>query len=324
MARRLSLYIEWWRKWRTWPVRSWIRAAGYYRDGSLSRAEVFYKKGLAKHPFHPARVCAHLDLAHCLFKARKITEAEYHLRQAISINPSHREGYLRLARLQLWIGHATEAAWTIHAALQQVEPDPELIALYLTAVLERGGHWTLVDDAVDSATRIEVAGAKYPRFETALALLAKYRGDTPHARAELARLASMERGPFEAVIAFAELLLTEHKTAYARHHLHRALSVAPEHPKVLYLLALTYLEPGPLFQPQFAVQLSLKACQQTAWLNPRAMHVLAESYLQSGDKMSALLVASRAKDQGSRMLSTYSDSKDLEELIENLSSGTQV
>jgi hypothetical protein len=53
------------------------------------------------------------------------------------------------------------------------------------------------------------------------------------------------------------------------------------------------------------------------------MHTLAEAYALSGDKMSALLIATKAKDTGGRLLGSYRDAKHLDKLIQRLSVGTQ-
>jgi predicted Zn-dependent protease len=148
-------------------------------------------------------------------------------------------------------------------------------------------------------------------------------GDFGEARDDLASLANRDRGPFEAVVAFAHVLLEEGKTAYARHHLHRALTVSPEHPKVLRLLALSYLQPGQSFEPDYAIQLATRACQATGWSGMHEMHTLARAYALAGDKVSALLIASKAKDAGRNLLGIYPEVQSLEQLIHSLSSGTQ-
>jgi predicted Zn-dependent protease len=267
-------------------------------------------------------MCAHLDLAHCLFKVRKLKQAEEQLRAAIACNPTHREGIVRLARLKMWTGHAAEAASIIRGALQNIPLDVELGALFLSAALGCGER-NLIEEASALSNQFQVQGERYARLETARAQYLLWCDETDTGREELSRLAALERGPFEAVVAFAELLMSEKKTSYARHHLHRALAAAPEHPRVLTLLSRTYLEPAGSYEPDFAVQLALKACQNSEWLNLQAMHDLAEAYYHLGDKMSALLVASRAKSLGDQSPGTFRHSKNLEDLIESLSSGTQ-
>jgi tetratricopeptide (TPR) repeat protein len=268
-------------------------------------------------------VSALLDLSHCLFRTRKFDEAEGCLRQAVLASPGERETYVRLARLQLWLGYATEAAWTIRSCLQRISPDPELISIFVTAVVESGGVSYLVREAKEHLSSVHVETDAYPRLEVAKARFEMLVGDRAAARERLAGLAALDKGPFDAVVAFAEVLMAEGKIAYARHHLHRALIVSPEHPKVLTLLARSYRDEGVFYEPDFAVQLATKACQTTAWKGIHEMHMLAQAFAVCGDKVSALLIASKAKDTGRRLLGCYREAKNLDQLIQRLSEGTQ-
>ena len=65
--------------WGPLPVVTWVRAAAYYRAGKFSRARDYYLKGLEKYSTHPARYCARIDLAYCLFKLGDLQEAKDHL-----------------------------------------------------------------------------------------------------------------------------------------------------------------------------------------------------------------------------------------------------
>ena len=323
LSQKIKVYSEWITRWRAIPVSSWINAAHLYRATRYQEASELYQLGLARHPTHPARVSALLDLSHCLFKLRKLEEAEATLRKAVHLSPSDREGYIRLARLQLWLGYATEAAWTMRSCLQKVSPDPELISVFLTAVVDSGGVSYLVQEAKDALSQFHAEPEAYPRLEVARARFEMLVGDYEDGRERLSKLAALDRGPFDAVVGYAEVLLEDGKVAYARHHLHRALIVAPDHPKVLGLIARTYLEEGAFFDPEAAMTLATKACQATAWRGIHEMHVLARAYATMDDKISALLIASKAKDTGRRLLGSYREAKDLDALISTLSVGTQ-
>lgn len=319
----LTQYKDWIVDWRCLPVRAWIKAAASYRSGDFSRAVELYKQGLSAHPSSPARVNALLDLSHCLFRLRRFDEAEQFLRQASVAAPDEREIYVRLARLQLWLGHSSEAAWTIRSCLQKVSVDPELATIFITAVVEGGGSAHLIQEAHDLLRDLHYEREAFPRLEVARLRLDFLMTGSDLAREDLAALASADKGPFEAVVAFAQILLDDGKIAYARQHLHRSLAVSPEHPRTLRLLARTYTEPGVFFEPEYAVQIATRACQSTGWKGMHEMHMLAKAYALSGDKISALLIASKAKDTGRRLLGTYPEARHLEQLIESLSTGTQ-
>ncbi|MEN9846156.1 MAG: hypothetical protein RIS36_1303 [Pseudomonadota bacterium] len=322
---KASLYLhkEWIQRWGSLPVRPWVKAASLYRLARYGEAADLYKAGLKSHPKHPARVNALLDLSHCLFRMKSFDEAERYLRQASVIAKGEREPYVRLARLQLWRGHSVEAAWTIRTALGVLPADPELVTLFVTAAVESSGVGSLLSEAKDIVRDMHCEPEAAPRLAVARARLRMQDGDLGEARDDLAALATKDRGPFEAVVAFAHVLLEEGKTAYARHHLHRALTVSPEHPKVLRLLALSYLRPGQNFEPEYAVQLATRACQATGWSGMHEMHTLARAYALTGDKVSALLIASKAKEAGRNLLGIYPEVQSLEQLIHSLSSGTQ-
>ena len=321
--KRLLSYKDWIVRWHSLPVRSWIDAAELYEAGDFSAAIALYKKGLNDHPHNAAKINALLDLSHCLFREGKYQEAEMHLRQATATSPNLREGYVRLARLQLWLGYASEALWTVRVCIQRTSIDPELATLFITAVVESGGAPAAVAEAESLLTQLHYDAGGFPRLEVARARLAVVSQQCEAAREDLSKLASRDRGPFDAVVAFAEVLISEGKLAYARHHLHRALAVAPEHPKVLRLLARSYLQEGVFFEPEYAVQLAVKACQTTNWRGIHELCILAQSYVATGDKVAALLAASKAKEIALRLLGGYPEVERLERLLQGATAESQ-
>jgi predicted Zn-dependent protease len=323
MLDSFHLYCKWWKTWKTLPVVSWLKAARHYRAGQFEQAEALYKQGLSKHPHHPAQTSARLDLAYCLFKSRKLVEAEEQLRYVTTNSPKLREAHLRLARLQLWMGQTLDAAWTMRRALREITADPEMVSIFMLSVLDNGGPGYLLEEAIKSASLLSDQQCKLPLFEVAMARLAIQRGESDAGRHELIRLSNQPRAPFEAVLLLGELFLSEGRVSEARGEFMRAMSVTPDHPRVLTLMAESYLKDGDLYNPEYARQLATSACQSTSWCSPREMHILAEAYLRCNDKISALIVASKAKQAGSRLLGAYTCVKNLDKLIENLSSGTQ-
>lgn len=316
LKRQYKIYREWIARWGSMPVSAWIVAAEHYQRGEFENAARFYERGLRTHANSPATINALLDLSHCLFRLRRFEEAEQYLRQATSKSSTDREPYVRLARLQLWLGYASEAVWTMRMCLQKLPSDPELVTLFVTAVVESGGARSAVVEARDLLKELHYEAEAFPRLEVAKVRLSLLCEDSESARDELSKLASIDRGPFEAVVAFAELLIREGKLSYARHHLHRSLVVAPDHPKVLRLLATTYLKEGCFFEPAYAVQLAEKACQVTAWSGVEEMATLTRAYVATGEKVAALLVATKAKDVVARLLGVYPEVEQLEHLLQ--------
>lgn len=247
-----------------------------------------------------------------------------YLRQVTAICPNAREGFVRLARLQLWLGYAVEALWTMRVCLQKMAADPELVTLFITAVVESGGDAAAVQEAQSHLDRIHYDAGGFLRLEVARARLNLMSSECPIARSEISRLASLNRGPFDSVVTLAEVLIAEGKLAYARHHLHRALAVVPEHPKVLRLLATTYLHEGPFFAPDYAVQLATQACQITGWRGIHELSTLAQAYIAQGDSPAALLAASQAKKVAGRLLGGYPSVDTLERFLQAVTSESQV
>ena len=222
----VSMYKDWIVAWRSLPVRSWMKAAQAYRSGNFEEAVSLYQRGLKKHPLSPARVNALLDLSHCLFRLRRFDEAEKALRQASVAAPNEREVFVRLARLQLWLGHSSEAAWTVRSCLQKTSADPEVVTLFINATVEGGGQPHLVQEAKELLAGLHYEPEAFPRLEVARLRLELLLADSIEAREDLAKLATADKGPFEAVLAYAQILLREEKLAYARHHLHREIGRA--------------------------------------------------------------------------------------------------
>ncbi len=316
ISSRFKSYLTWVRQWRCLPVGSWIRGAEFYQSGDFQRAAECYMRGLRAHPASRARVNALLDLSHCLFRMHQFDQAEVFLRQVTSAFPNLREGYVRLARLQLWLGYSNEALWTMRLCLQRIAADPEIVTLFINSVIDSGAEASSVEEARSLLSRLNYDGEGFPALEVARARLDHLDSTCGDSRENISKLAALHKGPFEAVVAFSEVLLSEGKLAYARHHLHRALVVAPEHPKVLRLLALSYLHEGAFYEPLYAVQLAVKACQVTAWRGIHELYILAQAYVAQEDRAAALMVALQAKKIAARLIGGHPGVEKLERYLQ--------
>ncbi|MBX7144153.1 MAG: tetratricopeptide repeat protein [Oligoflexia bacterium] len=324
----IGLVVKWWKTWRTLPVFAWVKAAAMYRQGKFVDAERLYRKGLRTSHSHPAQYCARLDLSYCLFRMGKLEAAEEELQKVVAMLPNSREAQLRLARLQLWRGESLQAAWTMRRALRNLAPDVEMASLFLGAAIDARAPKYLLEEALRTLQSVQTdddSDVRAKAFVARAQMIMRRPGTPEHqlARTQLAQVASRPGAPFECVIAFGEVLIEEGKVALARRLLRRALHASSEYPRLLSLLAETYLRSGTFYNADYARQLATTACQKTSWTSPREMHILAEAFYHCGDKISALVVASRAKELGSKLLGSYTHSRTLDDLISNLSSGTQ-
>ncbi|MCB9030266.1 MAG: tetratricopeptide repeat protein [Deltaproteobacteria bacterium] len=315
----LQNYIEWYKTWKAIPVVAWVRAAENFKQGKFQEARELYLKGLNKNQKHIASYCARLDLAHCHFRLGEFAKATDQLRQVMHQIPNLKEAYIRMARMQMWTGEYMEAVWTMRKALRELEHDSELVALFLTSVLENNGPGYLLDEGEEAYKSLSEEEKQNEKLEVAVARLEIYRGDYRKGRSRLSTLASGSSAPFEAVVAYGEILLKEGRVSIARQQLRRALIVAPNHPKVLSLFAWTYLKSGPYYNADFAKQTAISAAQHSGWRSPEALHVLAESYYALGDNITALATAVSAKEAGGKLLSHYKDARSIDMLIESIS-----
>lgn len=322
MKTSLKLYHRWWKAWRTLPVFNWVKAAALYRAGRFAEAARYYASGLESHPHHAAADGARLDLAYCYFKVGKLAEARDLLSLLLEANPESRHAYLRLARVQQWMGQLVESAWTLRKAYHLSGQDAELVGYLLNAVVDGGAPTELLREALSAVNRLPVAEREHPRIMLGRAKLRLLGENEDDGIAQLEQLATTGKPTREAVLAWAEFLIRHGRLAEGRMHLRRVMSVSPDHPTAHLLFAESYLQGSPFYNPEFAIQLATTGCQRVGWSNPRALHLLAEAYREFGDKTSALLFASRAKELGSRILGEYRDSEKLDSLIEKLSGGT--
>jgi Tfp pilus assembly protein PilF len=322
MIKYIGALKQWWTTWGTLPIGSWVKGAYYYKAGNFAAASKFYEKGLLKYPGHPASNCARIDLAYCLFRQQKFEAAERFLRVVISQLPRSREAYDRLAKLHMWTGNYLEAAWTYRRALQHIPGDADFVAGFLQAVLENGGPGYLILEAQRELLSLTQADLKKPRVVVARALLAMHNDDAAQSEKLLEELVHQASAPLEAFLYYGRLLDRSGKVANSRRFLRIAMTASPNSPRVLTLFAQTYLKPGAFYNPSFARQLATTAAQNTGWLSPWAMHTLAEAYYHEGDKMAALIMASKAKDVGNQRLGAYKEEKVLNQLIESLSEST--
>ncbi|MCB0318827.1 MAG: hypothetical protein KDD56_08725, partial [Bdellovibrionales bacterium] len=208
---------------------------------------------------------------------------------------------------------------TLRRALQQIPADQDLAGLFLFCVVDNQEPYFLLQEAKAIAEICYDKQHSSKIYETAVALYKYYFEDEHAGYLELEKIITAKQVPLDAIIAFAEILLSLEKTAEANAVLHKGLKSEPNSPRILTLLAQTYLQDDSLKNPDYAVQLALSACQNSNWLSPRELHVLAEAYAEKGDIMSALIAANKAKQEGERLLGNYRHSQSLSKLISYLS-----
>ena len=324
VSKALQLSVAWWRVWGTLPVWPWTKATCLYGEGRFLQAIPFYQAGLAAHSGHPAEDCIRLDLAHCLLKTGDYSGCEAELSQLADRFPDSHEVQIRLAQFQLWTGHAFDAALTLRRAIQRLGPEVELASLFLYATQESGSSDSLYLEALQTMQKVSRSTSSSLPLLVAVCQARQHiaQGYYERGRAELARLAFDEKPCVEALLAFSELVFKEEKIALCRQLLRRAMQLSVHHPRVLSMLAETYLRHDEFGNAAYAQQLAALACQHSNWSSVRELHILACAYHCAGDRCAALLIASKAKDVGGVQYRTYPQAQQLDELIDRLSVAT--
>lgn len=285
-------YFKWLKKWRTAPVRAWIKAAECYKRKEFGSAEEFYEKGLRKYPNHPAAINAELDLAYCKFKLRKPKEAEKILKKITSQRPGLSEAWIRYAKLLLWMGKPGKASRILFIAEDYFKENEELKALRLFALTELKQEIT--EEAFELKKELSSIESSNMLTQVALSMYEARFGDPFKGREMLTRLCTNSNSPVEALHGIAELFLEERNVSMAKHFLRRTLQVSSDNPTSLSMLAEVYLISDSSIE--YAIQVAQHACQLTQWQSPRIMHTLVKAHMAAGDRISALLIASRASE----------------------------
>jgi len=309
------------RKWLTtfgaFPVWDWTHAIELYKTGNYEQAAILYQHGLESHPHHPAKLAAQIDLAECLLKLNRLEDAETLLNDILNSSPKRTDIAVKLAHLYNLTGFHTKEA-LIWQKIVEKNPEPDYIASFVLSVLNMQGSQALLENAVCYLSALNLKKLNAVRIEVARAILT-IKKNNKEGLETLKQLAEIPNAPLETFTWLAKILLENNETSKAREYLHNV--IASNHPEVYNLLAQSYLVKGAEFNPEFASQLALKACQTSNWLNPLHAYTLAQALHLMGDNMAALLAISKAKDEIDKRLKTTNNVEHhshIKELLETL------
>lgn len=294
---RPHLAIDWIRMWKSLPVLSWIRAANAFVEADFTAASRFYEQGLQRHQRHPARHCARLDYAYCLFRLGKLVEATKELEDLLQEGAVLKNAYLLLARLQHTQGASLAALSTICEYLEHSGDDVQALAAYIhvsgQSRIRLPKLAQIKADLAATKSKYLIDDHRQLIIDAALAHYEIRFGERPVGERLLARVLATGQAPTEAVLLRGEAFLEVGRIEQARQQLERAFRMSPQNPIAPRLLAETYLVPGEFSEPTWATQLAETACRLSAWKNPRCLEVLARAYESSGEDIGAELVEAR-------------------------------
>ncbi len=300
------LHAIWvWRKtWRTFPILAWIQGAKFYKEGKFDKAAKLYEKGITRHPTHPARYAAQLDLAFCYFRSMEFVKAEVLLQELILDNPNLLEAHILLVRLYLWTGRPVNASSHISLHIRNFSHSAELTTLYLMACIESETNGDLLQEAISffskshSINQVTAGSTLDLLSKTANAMLQYYLGEETESIKTLNQIVGSSCPPVEALLRLAYIYLKQCRYEETLSLLHRALRASPSNPNILLALSRCYLRLRTKDSVLYAVQLATSACQASNWLNNQALWMLTEAYIETGNFIDAALVARKALNDG--------------------------
>lgn len=296
---RPRMAVEWYRMWRTVPVKDWLRAADLFIRGDYSRAAEYYRRGLSHRPMHPASTCARMDLAYCCYRLGRLDEAIELLDLLVGQRVSLRDAYLLRAKLAGIVG-CPQDGFEVLAIGNEVFPDDvSILASSLHINLSHQIDARRLHECFGQLLRLKqqlaLEDERQVTLDTALAHYELRCGDTEAGDRLLARVLATGAAPYEAVLLRGERLLRLGRILSAREQLTRAMRSAPRNPRPVQLLAETYLVAGYTEEPEFAEQLASVACRLSHWENPECIELLARAYDRKCDYNSSELLKARAQ-----------------------------
>lgn len=307
IRQRISFFnasLKWSWTWKSVPVGSWVKGGRCFKDKNYRLAVLHYKKGLERYPNHKASEAARIDLAYCHYRLNEINEALAVLSYCIKQRSRNRDIYTLASRLYMCLGHPNEASKCLDSYLQ-IKPDDVLALSALMHVQLSSVKCSLSEIQATKAMLLR-GKARLKRFdynlsfvETALAHYEICYGDDEKAQRIMSRVLATGSAPFEAVLLHAEILLDKGLCVQARGNLGRAISVLPEDPRPLVLLARSYLIKGVDYNPNWALDIAHAACRLSLWENALCLSVYSLALLENNEESKAEIFIERLKNTSS-------------------------
>ena len=327
---KLKKQFSWMSIWKTLPCNEWISAADFYLNDEFEKAHELYLAGLKRYDNHPARYCAMLDDAYCLFRLDQFDDAIKQLKSVQADLPNSKQAMLRLAYINNWIGNNLETVWTIRNYLNTYPSnDLNLILSLFTCLFDAKAPEHLLIELDDFLNEQE------KEFTNQKALFSGFRAIIAYKRGrsfDIEEIANFdfsfsETKPLVFSLLIAKLLIEEAEFELARKELREAMSKFSGHPRTLSMVAESYLAEYQFCIERndhlltYAMQLATDSAKASAWKSPREIKLLAKIHQEFGDKTSAFLLASKAQEL-SHNYNDLGQFESLDEFVNSLSSGT--
>lgn len=290
MIQFLKACIKWQKTWHTMPVFDWVKAANLYKKGQYYHAAKLYKKGMESHSHHIAFKSAQNDYLICLMKTGEYLLCASYLERLVSDDNCEQKYLLQLASIYLRFGEVKKRQELLIKCVQKYGIDEFNIAQIIHSSIDAGEI-----NYFSSKLRLSLGKIKKNIFiNTAISRWNYQLNMSAANRATIANLAAQSNAPLEAQLIYADILRQEDRYDYARKHYVKAMVIAPRDPRPYIGNAKCLLYLGLEHHINSALGMALEAVRLSCWKNHMALQILAECYVKTGDKITALMVADLA------------------------------
>jgi len=300
VIRRVKEYVRWYKYWGTLPVPAWVQAAEQFREKNFLKASKRYRVGLRKSASHPAANSARFDLAYCYYKQGKYDLALEQLSTLIDKRVTIKEAYLLYSRIKTALGLIVSAKKAVALCEQLFPDDAQVLSCLTHATINTNGSseeiLLLKRKLIGIKRDLELEDNLALHVDTALAHLEIRFGDIKKGERILARVLATGAAPYEAILLRGERFLELGRLGVARQQLNKAMSVCPNDPRPICLIARSYLRVGKDYKPDWALQLAQAACKASHWQNSDCLSVLARAYEAQGEDSYASLLLEKVKE----------------------------
>ena len=300
ISAELNIYANWIRRWHTFPVRDWIRAAMFFESGNFQLAADLYKRGLEKRPNHIAASHARFDYGYCLYRLGRLVEARTSLTETISANNRLRDAYLLLARIHLIFGHNRSALQTLKRCVELMPADISALTSYFHLLVSSGTDGSRMglmrDELIQTKMRLQLDDFGQEQIDGCLAAYELKYGNRQRGERLLARVLASGRAPYDVILLRGELFLADGRIIQAREQFARAARIAPRDPRPFMFLANTYMTESPFQEIEWGLQNATAACRLSSYENAECLSALVRAYELNGESDVALLFIERMRD----------------------------
>lgn len=302
---KTGVWVTWFRVWKCLPVRSWVKAAQFYKNSDFVSAKRCYQDGIKKYPKHKAAALARLDLAYCYYRDGELENALVELHQIIdskAVKKCSEDVYYLLSRINYVLGNESEQMDYLRKGAKLFPDSIKIWTFYLHSLARHSckTHNSIMAEArfvkefVEDLRRpLAITDANLDKLDTAIAHFMLVFDDVELGESMISRVLAGNTTPYEAILIRGSRLLESDRVLLARQQLTRAMGIDPRDPAPVRLLAESYMIEGQFYNVHWAEQLANSSCKISSWKNPKSLETLKRAYSEVEELDTAELIDSR-------------------------------